>query len=135
MKRSELREHIFRMIFGYEFNSDAEMPEQMQLYFEQLDEEDGVPTEAEVTYIRDKALNVILKTEEIDELLNTNTKGWKTSRMNKVDLSILRLAVYEMKWDDEIPAGVAIDQAVELAKKYSGDDGPSFINGVLAKFA
>ena len=133
MKRSELREHIFRMIFGYEFNSDAEMPEQMQLYFEQLDEEDGVPTEAEVTYIRDKALNVILKTEEIDELLNTNTKGWKTSRMNKVDLSILRLAVYEMKWDDEIPAGVAIDQAVELAKKYSGDEGPSFINGVLAK--
>ena len=133
MKRSELREHIFRMIFGYEFNSDAEMPEQMQLYFEQLDEEDGVPTEAEVTYIRDKALNVILKTEEIDEMLNANTKGWKTSRMNKVDLSILRLAVYEMKWDDEIPAGVAIDQAVELAKKYSGDDGPSFINGVLAK--
>ena len=133
MKRSELREHIFRMIFGYEFNSDAEMPEQMQLYFEQLDEEDGVPTEAEVTYIRDKALNVILKTEEIDELLNKNTKGWKTSRMNKVDLSILRLAVYEMKWDEDIPGGVAIDQAVELAKKYSGDDGPSFINGVLAK--
>ena len=123
------------MIFGYEFNSDAEMPEQMQLYFEQLDEEDGVPTEMEVTYIRDKALNVILKTEEIDEMLNTNTKGWKTSRMNKVDLSILRLAVYEMKWDDEVPTGVAIDQAVELAKKYSGDDGPSFINGVLAKFA
>ena len=123
------------MIFGYEFNSDAEMPEQMQLYFEQLDEEDGVPTEAEVTYIRDKALNVILKTEEIDEMLNANTKGWKTGRMNKVDLSILRLAVYEMKWDDEIPEGVAIDQAVELAKKYSGDDGPSFINGVLAKLA
>ena len=135
MKRSELREHIFRMIFGYEFNSDAEMPEQMQLYFEQLDEEDGVPTEAEVTYIRDKALNVILKTEEIDELINTNTKGWKTTRMNKVDLSILRLAVYEMKWDDEVPTGVAIDQAVELAKKYSGDEGPSFINGVLAKLA
>ena len=135
MKRSELREHIFRMIFGYEFNSDAEMPEQMQLYFEQLDEEDGVPSEAEVTYIRDKALNVILKTEEIDEMLNTNTKGWKTSRMNKVDLSILRLAVYEMKWDEEVPEGVAIDQAVELAKKYSGDEGPSFVNGVLAKLA
>ena len=135
MKRSELREHIFRMIFGYEFNSDAEMPEQMQLYFEQLDEEDGVPTEAEVTYIRDKALNVILKTEEIDEMLNKNTKGWKTSRMNKVDLSILRLAVYEMKWDEDIPEGVAIDQAVELAKKYSGDEGPSFINGVVAKLA
>ena len=135
MKRAELREHIFRMIFGYEFNSDAEMPEQMQLYFEQLDEEDTVPTEAEITYIRDKALAVILKTEEIDKLINDNTKGWKTSRMNKVDLSILRLAVYEMKWDEDIPEGVAIDQAVELAKKYSGDEGPSFVNGVLAKLA
>lgn len=135
MKRAELREHIFRMIFGYEFNSDAEMPEQMQLYFEQLDEEDTVPTESDITYIRDKALAVILKTEEIDKLINDNTKGWKTSRMNKVDLSILRLAVYEMKWDDDIPEGVAIDQAVELAKKYSGDEGPSFVNGVLAKLA
>ena len=135
MKRAELREHIFRMIFGYEFNSDAEMPEQMQLYFEQLDEEDTVPTESDITYIRDKALAVILKTEEIDKLINDNTKGWKTSRMNKVDLSILRLAVYEMKWEDDIPEGVAIDQAVELAKKYSGDEGPSFVNGVLAKLA
>ena len=135
MKRSELREHIFRMVFGFEFNSDKEMPEQIQLYFEQLDEEDGVPTEAEIEYIRDKALNVILKTEEIDVLLNQNTKGWKTSRMNKVDLSILRLAVYEMKWDEDVPEGVAIDQAVELAKKYSGDEGPSFVNGVLAKLA
>lgn len=135
MKRAELREHIFRMIFGFEFNSDAEMPEQMQLYFEQLDEEDGIPNEAETAYIREKALNVILKTEEIDALLNENTKGWKTTRMNKVDLSILRLAVYEMKWDEDIPEGVAIDQAVELAKKYSGDDGPSFVNGVLAKLA
>ena len=135
MKRAELREHIFRMIFGYEFNSDAEMPEQMQLYFEQLDEEDTVPTEKDITYIRDKALAVILKTEEIDKLINDNTKGWKTSRMNKVDLSILRLAVYEMKWDEEVPEGVAIDQAVELAKKYSGDEGPAFVNGVLAKLA
>ncbi len=55
--------------------------------------------------------------------------------MNKVDLTILRLAVYEMKWDEDVPVGVAIDEAVELAKKYSGPDGPSFINGVLARLA
>lgn len=138
MKRTELREHIFRMVFSYEFNSDEEMPEQMQLYFEQM--EGGEPKEADRTYIRDKALNVILKAEEIDELINKNTKeknakSWKTSRMNKVDLSILRLAVYEMKWDDEVPEGVAINEAVELAKKYSGEDGPAFVNGVLAKLA
>ena len=55
--------------------------------------------------------------------------------MNKVDLTILRLAVYEMKWDEDVPVGVAIDEAVELAKKYSGSEGPSFVNGVLAKLA
>ena len=91
--------------------------------------------EKDMEYIREKAEHIAEKREEIDALLNTHTKGWKTSRMNKVDLSILRVAVYEMKWDDEVPVGVAIDQAVELAKKYSSDEGPSFINGVLAKLA
>ena len=105
----------------------------MQLYFEQMD--DGEPDPKDVEYIRNKALDVILKTEEIDKLINDNTKGWKTARMNKVDLSILRLAVYEMKWDEEIPESVAINEAVELSKKYSGDEGPSFVNGVLAKLA
>ena len=131
MKRSEFREHIFKMVFGYEFNSDDEMPEQVQLYFEQM--EGGEPSEADMEYIRSKALSVILKTEELDTLINENTKGWKTGRMNKVDLSILRLALYEMKWDGDVPEGVAINEAVELAKKYSGDDGPSFVNGVLAR--
>lgn len=133
MKRSELREHIFKMVFSYEFNSDSEMPQQMQLYFEQM--EGREPSEDDMEYIRSKALSVILRSEEIDELLNTHSKGWKTGRMNKVDLSILRLALYEMKWDEDVPEGVAINEAVELAKKYSGDDGPSFVNGVLAKFA
>ncbi|RGO55031.1 transcription antitermination factor NusB [Dorea formicigenerans] len=132
MKRTEMREHIFRMVFSYEFNSDQEMPQQMQLYFEQLDQE---PKEEDMAYIRDKALNVILKSEEIDEMLNEYVTGWKTSRMNKVDLSILRLAVYEMKYDEDVPVGVAINEAVELAKKYSGDEGPAFINGVLARLS
>ena len=132
MKRTEMREHIFRMVFSYEFNSDQEMPQQMQLYFEQLDQE---PKEEDMAYIRDKALNIILKCEEIDEMLNEHVTGWKTSRMNKVDLSILRLAVYEMKYDEDVPVGVAINEAVELAKKYSGDEGPAFINGVLARLS
>lgn len=53
--------------------------------------------------------------------------------MNKADLTILRLAVYEIKWDEDVPAGVAIDEAVELAKRYSSDEGPAFVNAVLAK--
>lgn len=133
MRRSKLREHIFKMLFSYEFNSDSEMPQQIQLYFEQMDEEE--PTEKDMEYIWEKALKVILKAEELDSLLNVHAKGWKTGRMNKVDLSILRLALYEMKWDEEIPESVAINEAVELAKKYSGDEGPSFVNGILAKLA
>ena len=72
---------------------------------------------------------------EIDGILNANARGWKTSRMNKVDLTVLRLAVYELKWDDEIPVGVAINEAVELAKRFGGDESPSFVNGVLGKVA
>ena len=132
MERSEMREHIFRMVFSYAFNSDQEMPQQMQLYFDQLDQE---PKEEDMAYIRDKAQNVILKSEEIDEMHKEHVTGWKTSRMNKVDLSILRLAVYEMKYDEDVPVGVAINEAGELAKKYSGDEGPAFINGVLARLS
>ena len=131
MKRSELREHIFKMVFGIEFQPPREMPEQLELYFEQLEN----PKEQEIEYIREKAQKVAEKAQEIDALLNTHTTGWKTSRMNKVDLTILRLAVYEMKWDEDVPVGVAIDEAVGLAKKYSSDEGPAFVNAVLAKLA
>lgn len=131
MKRSELREHIFRMVFGLEFNENGDLPEQMKLYFEQMED----AKEKDLEYIRTKSEKIVEKKEEIDALLNENAKGWKTTRMNKVDLSILRLAVYEMKWDDDVPVGVAIDEAVELAKKYSSGEGPSFVNGILAKLA
>ena len=61
--------------------------------------------------------------------------GWRVGRMSRVDLTILRLAVYEMKYDESIPVAVAINEAVELARKYGGDSSPSFVNGILAKLA
>lgn len=73
--------------------------------------------------------------EEIDADLNQKAKGWSTDRMGKVDLTILRLAIYEIRYDEEVPTGVAINEAVELAKKFGQDSSPAFINGVLAKFA
>ena len=81
------------------------------------------------------ARSLCSKLSEIDEVLNDISTGWKTSRMNRVDLTILRLAIYEVKWDEDVPTAVAINEAVELAKKYSSDSGPAFINGVLAKAA
>ncbi len=131
MSRSELREHVFRMLFRIEFNNEEEMKEQESLYFELLDE----ITEEDQEYIMDKYSKIVGKTEEIDTLLNQISEGWKTTRMNRVDLTILRLAVYELKWDETVPTGVAINEAVELAKKYSSDSAPAFVNGVLAKIA
>ena len=68
-------------------------------------------------------------------MLDESSKGWKTSRMGKVELTILRLAVYEMKFDEDMPEKVAINEAVELARKFGGNDAPAFVNGVLAKLA
>lgn len=131
MSRTELREHIFRMLFRVEFNNAEEMKEQEQFYFDELEEATGKDQE----YILNKYRAIDEKKEEIDKLLNEVTEGWKTTRMNRVDLTILRLATYEIKWDEDVPIGVAINEAVELAKKYSSDDGPAFVNGVLAKVA
>lgn len=131
MKRTEQREHIFKMAFGLEFNSTKEIPEQLELYFEQL--EDAKDKDRE--YIQQKTENIAGRMKEIDGIINEHTTGWKTSRMNKVDLTILRLAVYEMQWDEEVPVSVAINEAVELAKKFGGEESPAFINGVLAKIA
>ena len=131
MKRTEQREHIFKLIFGADFNEESEQGTQTELYLEQIE---GA-TEKDMQYISEKAQKVVEKIDEIDAMINEHTTGWKTGRMNKVDLTILRLAVYEMKWDEEVPVGVAINEAVELAKRFSGGDSPSFINGVLGKIA
>lgn len=131
MKRTELRDHIFKLVFEMEFNAADDMKAQTELYLEELSE----AKEKDLEYIETKAEQISKKLPEIDKMINEASKGWKTTRMNKADLSILRLAVYEMRWDEDVPVGVAIDEAVELAKKYSGDDGPSFVNGVLAKLA
>ncbi len=131
MIRTELREHIFKMLFQIEFNDPADMPDHLKYYFEMLDD----AAEKDKKYIQEKYEAVVSHVPEIDELLNENAKGWKTGRMNKVDLTILRLAVYEMKWDADIPDGVAINEAVELAKRFGGDSSSSFVNGILGKLA
>ena len=131
MKRSELREHIFKVLVGLEFNPQEEMAQQLSLYFDQVEDAE----DKDRAYIQNKAAAVAEHLDEIDTLINTHATGWKTSRMNKVDLTILRLAVYEMKWDDDVPVSVAINEAVELAKQFGGEESPSFVNGVLAKIA
>ena len=129
MKRRELREHIFELLFRVEFNSPEEMQEQVRLFFENL----GEIEDKDRDYIKQKYAHIIEKLPEIDALLGEAAEGWKVSRMGKADLTILRLAVYEMKYDEDVPVGVAVNEAVELAKKFGGDESPVFINGILGK--
>ena len=129
MKRRELREHIFELLFRIEFNSTEEMPEQQRLFLEELGEAE--PKDQE--YIKEKYAKIVEKLPQIDELLNEASDGWKVSRMGKADLTILRLAVYEMQYDEDVPVGVAVNEAVELSLKFGGDESPALINGVLGK--
>ncbi|MFP3154568.1 transcription antitermination factor NusB [Lachnospiraceae bacterium ZAX-1] len=89
--------------------------------------------EEDIAYIQGKFKHIVEQLAQIDQSINEVAKGWKTSRMGKVDLALIRLAVYEMKFDEDIPTSVAINEAVELAKNYGTDDSQSFVNGVLAK--
>ena len=132
MSRRELRELIFKLLFRVEFNPKEELAQQEVLFFQDEENQTG---EEERDQIIEKFHRIVEKLDEIDTLLNEKAKGWSTNRMGKVDLTILRLAVFEIKYDEEIPTGVAINEAVELAKKFGQDSSPAFVNGVLAKFA
>lgn len=132
MSRREIREQIFKLLFRIEFNQKEEMAQQEAFFFE---DEENEASEKESIQISEKVNRIVEKLEEIDRSLNEKAKGWETDRMGKVDLTILRLAVYEILFDEEIPTGVAINEAVELAKKFGQDSSAAFVNGVLAKFA
>lgn len=119
MKRSQEREQAFCLVFQSMFNFDSSL----EIY------EENIASVGE--YARSVADGVSLKTDDLDNLIEKYSKGWKVKRLPKVNLAILRLAVYEILYVDEVPASVAINEAVELAKKYSGESDYSFINGVL----
>lgn len=129
MSRREIREQIFKLLFRAEFYEGTELSEQEQLFMEELDGEENKDT----IYIQDKFKQILAHLTEIDAMINEVAQGWKTSRMGKVELTLIRLAVYEIKFEEEVPTGVAINEAVELAKSYGTDDSASFVNGILAK--
>lgn len=135
MSRRELREQVFKMLFRVEFHDDEDMNQQIDLFFDDIDDADTKRTESDAQYIEGKFRAIAQHLEEIDAGINAVAEGWKTSRMGKVDLTLIRLAVYEIKFEEDIPTGVAINEAVELAKKYGSDGSSSFVNGILAKFA
>ena len=128
MTRHEIREEIFKGLFQANFYKGKDIEKQFDTFFE----ESGPYPEEDTGYIKTKARAIVDNLDTIDKIINDTSDGWKTSRMPKVDLTIMRLAVYEIKIE-ELPRGVAINEAVELAKAYGEDSSPAFINGVLAK--
>lgn len=130
MKRSEIRENVLKLIYLDDFHDQEELNTQFSLYF---DGKDGF-TEKDKTYIIDKANKILDNKETIDQEIESVSNKWKVDRMDKVDKAILRLAYYEIKMDEEIPDKVAVNEAVELSKKYSSDASPKFINGILSNF-
>lgn len=145
MTRREMREHCFKMLFCADFYPPEEKEEQLTQYFLAPEEDETTPEgvneilhrvelkEADSELCRSRVEKIMEKIPELDAAINQVAEGWKTRRMGKVELTILRLALFEMKCDEEIPEKVAINEAVELAKKFGGNESPAFVNGILAK--
>jgi len=117
------------ILFRVEFHNLSEMKEQELLYLDRIED----ITAKERDYVAERADKIIELLPQIDSKLDEISKGWKLDRLGKVELAILRLGIFEMNFDEDIPTNVALNEAVELAKTYGGDTSPSFINGVLGK--
>lgn len=128
MKRHEIRECMFCLLFQNEFYETEEFIEQRDNYLEQQP-----LSQEEYDEIIARMNDLITHLGEIDEKIAAYSKGWKIDRIAKAELAILRLAVYEAKYDESVPVGVAVNEAVELAKTYGEDNGPAFVNGILGK--
>lgn len=127
MNRTEAREQAFKLLYSIEIQKENE-EEQIDLYFESNEINDEKTKE----YIKDVWAGVEKNKEEITEKISSNLKtNWKLERISKIDIALLKLAIYEMLYK-KIPFKVAINEAVELAKKYGEDNSASFVNGVLA---
>lgn len=135
MSRREIRERIFKLLFRVEFYKAGEMEEQKELFLEDAEDFPENVTEKDKREIALKYDAVAERLSEIDAMIDEKTTGWSSKRMGKAELAIIRLAVYEICFDEHVPTGVAINEAVELAKNYGQEGSAAFVNGVLAKFA
>lgn len=131
MGRHEQREQLFKLLFRVEFNSMEDMPEQIKLFFQ---DEETEYTQKAMDAISEKYEKIRDKLPEIDKMLDEKVEGWNTSRMGKVELTVLRIAIFEIVFDDDVPATVAINEAIEIAKVYGQEASGGFVNAVLAKF-
>lgn len=130
MTRRESREHILKLLYMRDFHESFELEEQNELYFELFT---GL-NEENTKEVEDRYALIVEKLPEIDAMIADAMTGWKINRVGKLELNILRLAIYEIRFDENVPDKAAVNEAVELAKSYGGEDASyGFINGILAK--
>ena len=133
MTRRQLREETFRLLFAVQFYNGAEQEEQMADCLSCFME--GY-TQEEQRGVSERVAKILPLIPEIDSAIDAaTTAAWKLRRMGTEEANILRLAVYEMRYDEGVPEPVAINEAVELAKKYGQDGSAGFVNGILSKLA
>lgn len=127
MGRKISREEAMKVLFSKGITKES-VDEVIENY---LDEFEGDKSQLDLDYIKNILLGIEEKHEEIDALIEKKLKNWKIERISKVNLAILRIAVYEMKYVDDVPDKVALNEAIEICKKYSDEKSVSFVNGVL----
>ena len=133
MTRRVIREHIFKILFSLTFDIGETVPHVVDGYIEDIEDAGQVLSEEDKAYIRKKVADVTASMADIDTIINDKADKWTTDRMAKVDVTLLRLMVYELRYDTEVPDKVAINEGIELAKVFGGNQSPQFINGVISK--
>ena len=131
LSRKKIRQHICCLLYSLSFYDEEAYP---TCIARDLDEEEIADADARAEISR-KALAVMDRRAQYDQMIDEKSEHWKAKRIARVDLAIIRLALYEMLEDQDVPVSVAINEAVQLAKRYSSDASPAFVNGVLAQFA
>jgi len=129
MGRRAAREMAMKLLYQMEIQKD-DMEAQLKLFLEH-----NPVSENDAAYIKDIIYGVAGNADHINGIIQKYSKGWKITRISKIDLSILKLSIYEICFRDDIPFSVSVNEAVELAKKYSSEEAGSFINGILSKLS
>lgn len=129
MLRSQVREEIFKILFRYPFNNAEDMEEQIEFSISELEGK----SDKNINYIRDKVKDILNKLEDVDSKISECCEGWSIDRIGKAEIAIMRIATYEIMFEEDMPSSVAVNEAVELTKMYCDEDAKGFVNAVLGK--
>lgn len=129
MLRSQVREEIFKILFRYPFNNAEGMEEQIEFSISELEGK----SDKNINYIRDKVKDILNKLEDVDSKISECCEGWSIDRIGKAEIAIMRIATYEIMFEEDMPSSVAVNEAVELTKMYCDEDAKGFVNAVLGK--